>query len=726
MKKLFPSLVALIVFLATVTLIAFIIFGLLGAVANAHAQVTVGSLNEPHTFSALELISNGNRAFRLPQMTTVERDAMEATAVFQAEKNGKALGLQIFNTTNMCIETWNGNVWMRVCAVIDPPIVSATQFLCNGSTIAGLTAIGYNIKWYDSLSSDAVALPESTALVTGKTYYASQTVDGIESERAAVTVTLSAQPSAPTVNTVASQSFCGGSTVADLVVTTGTNIKWYSSPSGVTALDPSTVLSAGKYRATQTVNGCEGPKSAEVTVTIKSTPPPQMGSPQYLCEGKTFNDFILVIDGIKWYSEPEGGVEINKDTEVIEGTYYATKTSDGCESSPRTPIVIQIKQRPSVPTFMAYNLGANPAYDTPKKQMEYMSTATNSRIDANVYGGLYQWGRRDTLYGGYINEQGNYRRYYGTTDGQVSQSSKSGLVDVLPTDNPVDSTFYYRDNGSWTGYSASWYSGTDIDSLWGNGVSMKTPTTPNGVIHGSEQYQSTVWVNPDNNPCPDGYRVPTQDEWERIMYYDCDPTNSYVSCYTQYDGSIACSEMWSEYAGYDENGDDDVGRYYFDSGFTWIPVTCNKNRCDNYPGRCVPDGDWTDYNEILSGYAIYETDVWKAAISDTGVYREWDGTAKDFFDLGFSLHYENAPEPFLFLPSAGQRFSRDGTVERVGDNGKYWSSTIAQGLIYSDSERAILLDFYGRGPCQTRQRDFRLSTSTGYHSYGYSIRCVKE
>ncbi|MDR1543596.1 MAG: fibrobacter succinogenes major paralogous domain-containing protein [Prevotellaceae bacterium] len=84
---------------------------------NARAQVTMGANLEPQPFSVLELISNNTKGLRLPQLTTGQRDTvlMKSTD-FTAEKKGKALGLQIFNLTTKCVETWNGTKWIEVCA----------------------------------------------------------------------------------------------------------------------------------------------------------------------------------------------------------------------------------------------------------------------------------------------------------------------------------------------------------------------------------------------------------------------------------------------------------------------------------------------------------------------------------------------------------------------------------------------------------------------------------
>ncbi|MDR2684465.1 MAG: hypothetical protein LBB53_03670 [Prevotellaceae bacterium] len=105
-----------------------LIFALTMAMSgNARAQVTIGADLEPQNFSVLELISGNSMGLRLPQMDSVQRNAMVAAEDFQREKNGKALGLTIFNTSTLCVETWNGAKWIEACAEEDclpPQIVS--------------------------------------------------------------------------------------------------------------------------------------------------------------------------------------------------------------------------------------------------------------------------------------------------------------------------------------------------------------------------------------------------------------------------------------------------------------------------------------------------------------------------------------------------------------------------------------------------------------------------
>jgi hypothetical protein len=64
----------------------------------------------------------------------------------------------------------------------------------------------------------------------------------------------------------ASQTFCQGSTVANLSAT-GTALKWYSTSFGGSALSASTTLSSGSYFVSQTIGGCESNQTLTAGVT---------------------------------------------------------------------------------------------------------------------------------------------------------------------------------------------------------------------------------------------------------------------------------------------------------------------------------------------------------------------------------------------------------------------------------------------------------------------------
>ncbi|GHT62629.1 hypothetical protein FACS189451_07450 [Bacteroidia bacterium] len=96
------------------------------------AQVTIGDNKAPENYSALEIISNGSNALRLPQLTTAQRDAM-TTADFQSDE--KSFGLVIYNLTTNCFDFWNGSVWISLCAPTSIDLSCGTV-LSQGSPVA--------------------------------------------------------------------------------------------------------------------------------------------------------------------------------------------------------------------------------------------------------------------------------------------------------------------------------------------------------------------------------------------------------------------------------------------------------------------------------------------------------------------------------------------------------------------------------------------------------------
>jgi hypothetical protein len=388
------------------------------------------------------------------------------------------------------------------------------------------------------------------------------------------------------------------------------------------------------------------------------------------------------------------GLQIfNTTTECVE-TWNGTKWIKQCGGNyVRMPVPTECSTTVPPVRFMTYNLGADPQYDTPKKQMKYLAETsypkngvTTLQLDATVNGGLFQWGRKDTLY---AVDAVNFKRYDGTNhSAQLYDPVYNPTTGQIITNNTYDAKdmHVYTSGGNWYTNSAP-----DANTLWGNGVAVGTPTTPEGVQStGGNYYQSTKWIHSENDPCPPGFRVPTQDEWERLGDYECQPNSA--------GGTLTDITVTGKHTG---------------KGLTWVPVICTYST-----GRCVPNNSWSTGNS--SGYAIYEESVWTDATT-TGVYAAWavaspttdtfnnqngDGTYKYP-----SLHEEaTAPEPLLFLPASGLRNDGSGAVGSTGNYGYYWSSTV-------NGTNAYSLGF---------------NSSAVYPSFnnkragGFSIRCVVE
>jgi uncharacterized protein (TIGR02145 family) len=75
------------------------------------SQVIVGDKTLPQPFSLLEISTNTQKGgFRLPQLTTAERDALDLNS-----NPDQAGGLIIYNIDNNCLEIWNLKTWVSFC-----------------------------------------------------------------------------------------------------------------------------------------------------------------------------------------------------------------------------------------------------------------------------------------------------------------------------------------------------------------------------------------------------------------------------------------------------------------------------------------------------------------------------------------------------------------------------------------------------------------------------------
>jgi gliding motility-associated-like protein/uncharacterized repeat protein (TIGR01451 family) len=245
-----------------------------------------------------------------------------------------------------------------------PTITDTDQEFCvvDAPTFASIqvsTANPANVVWYDALTGGTV-IPAATTLTTG-TYYATihDPVTNCESAvRLAVNINVT-DPLPPTT-TDATQDFCliDAPTVAS-IQTDQSNIVWYSTLTGGTAIDPVTALTSGNYYAAlkDATTNCESSVRLLVTVTVTD--------PGTATTTDTTQDFCLIdaptvagiqvnapaVGTIVWYSTLTGGTAIPATTALISGSYFAVifDPATNCESAARLEIVITVSD-PGTPT----------------------------------------------------------------------------------------------------------------------------------------------------------------------------------------------------------------------------------------------------------------------------------------------------------------------------------------------------------------------------------------
>jgi gliding motility-associated-like protein len=234
-----------------------------------------------------------------------------------------------------------------------PPIASHIQF-CQFSPAPPVTATGTSLKWYTTVTGGvgSPAAPVINNTVAGvSSYWVSQTVNGCESPRTQVNVTVKPKPVAPFY--VGPTHYCLGDPVAGPVSVSGTNIQWYDNnqnPIGGAPTVSTAVPGDYTWYATQTQNGCESDKGT-IFVHVAAIPAAPVTADITKCQFDPKETLTAIGQDLKWYDIPVGGSPyviapaINTD-QPTNITWYVSQTVDGCES-PRSPLTTTINFTPT-------------------------------------------------------------------------------------------------------------------------------------------------------------------------------------------------------------------------------------------------------------------------------------------------------------------------------------------------------------------------------------------
>jgi len=169
-----------------------------------------------------------------------------------------------------------------------------------------------------------------------------------------VYVTGAPEPAPPTGTDV---TYCQGATAAPLTAT-GTNLKWYTVPTGGTPLPsaptPSTAVSGTfNWYVTQGIPNCNIESLRDtVVVTVNPKPAtPTIYVPPYCSEQNGTAISITTGTNVLWYDSAVGGtssptIPVVNTMNAGDTTWYVTQTSAlGCESD-RTPVTATVRQSP--------------------------------------------------------------------------------------------------------------------------------------------------------------------------------------------------------------------------------------------------------------------------------------------------------------------------------------------------------------------------------------------
>lgn len=234
-----------------------------------------------------------------------------------------------------------------------PGMRDTTIYRCNRTV--SLTASGTNIKWYADLEKTTLLASGVYHPETSATVYATQTVNGSESFPRKVVVTIHARPDKPVTHPEI--PFCENVTTPIQLIATGTNLRWYGSPTLTTAIGTGqtyqTSAAASTFYVTQTIQGCESDPAVVVLklVTIDT---------KIVLEENKLRVMETQGDAYEWL---RNGVLIFSFSNTlpingIDGTYSVIVYKDGCYKQSQPFLVTGLLDEPGTA-----NIYPNPAND---------------------------------------------------------------------------------------------------------------------------------------------------------------------------------------------------------------------------------------------------------------------------------------------------------------------------------------------------------------------------
>lgn len=302
-----------------------------------------------------------------------------------------------YNDGNGNISTQNQNVVVTSTAL--PTTANTAQVFCatNNPKISDLQITGQNIKWYDVTGN---ILPPTTLLNNGQAYYASQTINGCESGKIAIQVTVNATPK-PIAN--ATQDFCASTnpTLANLVVT-GTSLIFYNA-AGIILPIATPLVHGQMYYVSQTLNGCESEKSA-ISVTLSINNVPAKDFVKTLCNSTTGNSMTVDLHSynndiinnpnnyIFTYTDAAGNIIPNPSNYIVNignvVIHVKVSTIDGCFKVVRLTLTLNPKPNVELPEKLDFCSGKTITLDAGPGFESYLwnTGATTQTITVSIPG----------------------------------------------------------------------------------------------------------------------------------------------------------------------------------------------------------------------------------------------------------------------------------------------------------------------------------------------------
>lgn len=225
--------------------------------------------------------------------------------------------------------------YQKITNTVLPQVTSPVLF-CQNSVAKQLSALGTNLKWFDSSMNLLSSAPVPDTSIIGITkYFVSQTVNSCESEKAEIDVEVVAPPIVPLVTSPI--KYCKDELASPLTAI-GSNLMWYDSsikPLSSAPIPNTSIIGITKYFVSQTVNSCES-KKAEIDVEVVPPPiAPIVTSQIRYCKNEPSIPLSATGTNLKWYDSSMNllsSAPTPKTTIIGITKYFVSQTINSCES----------------------------------------------------------------------------------------------------------------------------------------------------------------------------------------------------------------------------------------------------------------------------------------------------------------------------------------------------------------------------------------------------------
>jgi len=231
--------------------------------ATSTRTVTVTAAPNAGTLSGTQTICVGNNTTFSSNGNTggawTSSDTSIATVTSAGVVNGLSAGTATITYrvtgTGGCSDATSTRT-VTVNAMPAAPAASSQSFCStDAKKVSDLLPSGSAYKWYD-VATAGTAL-QATDVLTTKTYYVSETLNGCEGPRRSVAVTVTTTPSAPTLSTI-TQPTCFSATGSFTITNYNSSYTYTVTPStGVTRVNDIVTVPSGSYTIKASINSCE-------------------------------------------------------------------------------------------------------------------------------------------------------------------------------------------------------------------------------------------------------------------------------------------------------------------------------------------------------------------------------------------------------------------------------------------------------------------------------------